>query len=129
VTQLLLDTVALLFAIREPDRLGAEADSAISDPTNELHVSAASAWEIATKTRIGKLRDGHLVVDDFEAHLRVLRGRPLSVTIAHALRAGSFPADHRDPFDRILAAQAMVEDLVVVTPDPAFAAFAVAVLW
>ena len=66
---------------------------------------------------------------DWEDQLRAAHAEQLAVTARHALRAGSFAADHRDPFDRLLAAQAMVEGLVLVTPDPAFDAFPVPVLW
>jgi PIN domain nuclease of toxin-antitoxin system len=119
----LLDTHALLWALAEPRRLSPRAASLIRSPTNEVVVSAASAWEIATKFRLGKLPGAAPIVAGFAAHLSTLRAEELPVRSTHALPAGSFILDHRDPFDRMLAAQAMLEGIPLLTDDPAFSAF------
>ena len=127
--RLLLDTHALLWRFTDDPRLSEAARQAIADRDNEIHVSAASAWEIATKQRIGKLdgvpdattRYGELVEADGFRHL--------PISHLHALRAGSWPTAHRDPFDRMLAAQSALERLPLVSRDPAFAFFEVQTLW
>ena len=97
----LLDTHVMLWALTEPTRLGPTARDVIENRSSRLVVSAVSAWEITTKHRLGAIR--------------------LSVTEDHALLAGRLDWKHRDPFDRMLAAQAMIESLVIITGDPAFA--------
>ena len=104
MTRLLLDTHTLLWALAEPQRLSAHAADLIRDPTNVVLVSAASAWEIATKHRLGKLPGAGPIVAGFVAHLATLRAEELPVRSIHALQAGSFVVEHRDPFDRMLAA-------------------------
>lgn len=127
--RLLLDTHAFLWWLTDDERLSTLAREAISRESTPVFVSAASAWEIATKVRLGKLDGIPGIVDQF-AEL-VLEGgfMPLPVTQAHALRAGSFQTDHRDPFDRMLAAQSQIESLVLVTRDPAIAGFGCSTLW
>jgi PIN domain nuclease of toxin-antitoxin system len=121
--RLLLDTNALIWWLEGSRRLSRAAIDAIDDVGNEVHVSAASAWEISTKARIGKLRfTGSLV-----ARLEKYDVRPLAVSVEHGWAAGSLPPVHSDPFDRILIAQAQLEELVVVTADPVFARYGVAV--
>ena len=128
--RLLLDTHALIWWWTDDPQLSARARAAVLDERNEVFVSAASAWEIATKQRLGKLQG---VPDLQAARLQQLLAADgfgtLAITPAHALRAGAHPALHRDPFDRMLAAQAELEGLQRVTTDPAFAQFAIAVLW
>jgi PIN domain nuclease of toxin-antitoxin system len=121
--RLLLDTRALLWALAEPQRLSARAANLIKSPANVVIVSAASAWEIATKHRLGRLPGAGPIVARFAAHLATLRAEELPVRAIHALRAGSFTLEHRDPFDRMLAAQAVVEGVPLLTDDLAFAAF------
>lgn len=120
MTVFLLDTHALVWAASAPDRLGPAARRAIEDPTSTLHVSAASAWELATKHRSGRFPDAEPLVSGFDAVCDRLRAGIVAITHRHALRAGGFPWSHRDPFDRMLAAQAMLDDLTLVTADPAF---------
>jgi PIN domain nuclease of toxin-antitoxin system len=125
----LLDTHALLWWWTDDERLPESARSLISDRANEVLVSAASAWEIATKQRLGKLdlvpevttRFSELVAADGFDHL--------PVTHLHGLRAGSFDCAHRDPFDRMLAAQSMLEVMPLMTRDPAFGQFDVRTVW
>jgi len=121
--RLLLDTHALLWTLLEPDRIPDAVLSQIRDPTTELLVSAASAWEIGTKFRLGKLEQAQAVVAGYPAHLERLRARELPISSRHALTAGLLTWDHRDPFDRVIAAQCMIESVPVVTSDRALTAF------
>ena len=116
----LLDTHVMLWALSEPARLGRKARKIIENPASQLVVSAASAWEIATKHRLGKLPDADALLGAYSKHLDRLGVSRLPVTEEHALLAGRLEWDHRDPFDRMLAAQAMVESLVIITGDPTF---------
>lgn len=119
----MLDTHALLWVLTEPDRLPRATLAAIRDPSTDLLVSAASAWEIATKHRLGKLGDARAVVDGYHDHVRALRARELPITGHHALTAGLLPWDHRDPFDRVIAAQCMIESIPLVTADRVLGGF------
>jgi PIN domain nuclease of toxin-antitoxin system len=121
--RLLLDTHALIWALTDPGRLSITAANLIRDVRNIVLVSAASAWEIATKHRLGRLPGAGPLMAAYATHLSILGAEELPIRSAHALRAGSFGIDHRDPFDRILAAQAMLEAARLVTNDAAFAAF------
>lgn len=127
--RLLLDTVALLFWWSESARLGRFASDAIIEGDAPIYVSAISVWEIANKNRIGKLD----AVGDFQDDFGRLIARDgfmlLDLTPAHAMKAGYLPGTHRDPFDRLLAGQALVEDMTVLTNDPQVAAFGCKVLW
>ena len=129
MSRLLLDTHAALFWWSGAAKLGDEAREAIGDPDATVLVSAASAWEIATKHRLGKLAD---IGDPASSFLRLMQRNgflALAVTIEHGLRAGALPGKHRDPFDRLIAAQGLMEDAVVVTRDREIAAFGCEVLW
>ena len=127
--KLLLDTHALIWRVTGSARLSSVASAAIDDPGNEVLVSAASAWEIATKYRLGKIPEGAAIVAGFVQVTRTLRADLLSMSAEHSLLAGSFAMSHRDPFDRMLAAQAAMESALLVTFDTAFADFPVATLW
>ena len=124
--RLLLDTHALLWALSTPRRLPAKAAAGIRNPDNEVLVSAVSVWEIAIKSALGKIEADPAVVvrgayaADFEE---------LPIRVAHALRLHTLPAHHRDPFDRLLVAQAIEERLTIVSHDRAIAAYRVPVLW
>lgn len=127
--RLLLDTHALLWWLTDDPRLSSTARNRIRDPQNAVLMSSASGWEIATKHRLGKLE---LEGWDPMTLPRVLeRGRieTLPITLEHALRAGSLPGPHRDPFDRILIAQSSLEDVPIVTRDAVFQAYGVTVIW
>lgn len=129
-SRLLLDTHALLWTLLEPDRIPAPTLDLIRDPGTELLISAASAWEIATKFRLGKLDEAQAVVLGYADHLRRLRASELPITGHHALTAGTLTWAHRDPFDRVIAAQAMIESIPVVTVDRALAEFpGIHVVW
>ncbi|MCA3253648.1 MAG: type II toxin-antitoxin system VapC family toxin [Pseudomonadota bacterium] len=119
--RLLLDTHALLWWWADDAQLSAAARSAIGDRANEVLVSAASAWEIATKQRLGRLS---MVAADGAAFERMVSAdgfEMLPVTAAHAWRAGALTHVHRDPFDRMLAAQSELEAMTLLTRDPVFA--------
>ncbi len=116
----LLDTHTLLWALTDPASLGDRAAAVITDADQTLFTSAASAWEIATKRRLGRLPHADAVVAGYAGHLRRLGAEPLPISDEHALLAGSLDWEHRDPFDRMLAAQAMVESLTLLSRDPAF---------
>ena len=126
---LLLDTHALLWWLDGDPDLSAPARQAIGDPGNAVLVSAASAWEIATKVRIGKLPDAVYVAEHFAQILDDQSFRDLPITVAHARRAGSMPGEHRDPFDRMLIAQAQIEGLTLVSNETLFDRFGVQRLW
>ena len=126
---LLLDTHALLWWLLDSPELSATARAAIADPAQRVLVSAASAWELATKQRIGKLPEAGDIVTNFSAYLRKQRFEPLPISVDHALAAGRLPGPHRDPFDRMLMAQAQTEGADVVTADPVFRDYGVAVVW
>ncbi len=117
----LLDTHVVLWALTDPARLGRKSREVIENRSSRLVVSAVSAWEIATKHRLGKLPHADVLLAAYSKHLDRLGVIRLSVAEDHALLAGRLDWNHRDPFDRMLAAQAMVESLVIVTDDPAFA--------
>ena len=126
---LLLDTHALLWLLLEDNRLTRNTALAVLDRSNTIFVSAVTGVEVATKVRIGKLpqavgisRDLTNICSDFDF-------REVSVTMAHAVMAGALPGPHRDPFDRILAAQALIEGLALVTDDKAFTSFGTEVFW
>ena len=128
--RLLLDTHALLWWWADDARLGIAARTAIADEGNEVLVNAASAWEIATKQGLGKLAAQPADAGEFAALLRADGFGHLAVTHRHAWQAGSLAVEHRDPFDRMLAAQAQLEGLVLVSVDPVFAGeFGQRVLW
>ena len=127
--RLLLDTHAALWWFSDDPQLSSRVRDAVLDETNDVFVSAASAWEISTKARLGRLdslpgvasRFGELVMADGFGHL--------AVSYLHALRAGAYTTTHRDPFDRMLAAQTEIESLTLVSRDPAFKLFDSRTLW
>jgi PIN domain nuclease of toxin-antitoxin system len=127
--RLLLDTHALVWWWTDDARLPAAARAAIAAPGNVVYVSTVSAWEIATKHRIGKWPEVERMVAEFESLLRRSRFQPLPVGMDHALRSGGLPGPHRDPFDRMLIAQAGLEGLPVVTGDSVFADYGADVIW
>jgi PIN domain nuclease of toxin-antitoxin system len=122
--RLLLDTHALLWALEAPASLRPDARAAIENPRNPVLVSTASAWEMGVKVSVGKLRAPH----DLAAQLREKRFTTLPVTLEHGLRVGELPLLHKDPFDRLLVAQAQLEGLTIVTRDPRIAAYDVETL-
>jgi len=122
--RLLLDTHTLIWWLADDQTLSAEARGAIGDDRNQPFVSAVTAWEIAIKRASGKLDSP----SDLEAALDASGLAQLPITVEHALATEVLPFHHRDPFDRMLIAQASVEGLTIVTRDARFAAYRVAVL-
>lgn len=116
----LLDTHAFVWAVTNPARLGDDGVARISDPTSELFVSAATAWELATKVRLGKFPEAEPLVAQYDRLVQRLGAAHLSIDHGHSLRAGGLMWEHRDPFDRVLAAQAMLERHCLVTKDLEF---------
>jgi PIN domain nuclease of toxin-antitoxin system len=127
--RVLLDTHALLWWFRGDARLSAPAREAIADGASDCFVSAASAWEVATKHRLGRLPGVEPLVADFAAYLEREGFEPLPITTADALRSGGLPDPSRDPFDRMLIAQALERDLALVTIEEGFAAYGVRCIW
>jgi PIN domain nuclease of toxin-antitoxin system len=127
--KVLLDTHVLLWWLFDDPALSQPARDAIRDPGNSVLVSAASAWEISTKHRLGKLPEAGEAVGNLPALLRSARMEALPITVEHALAAGALPGPHRDPFDRMLIAQSRLEDLPVVTADPVFGRYSARTVW
>jgi PIN domain nuclease of toxin-antitoxin system len=128
--RLLLDTHALLWTLLDPLQIPPATLRRIQDSRTELFVSAASAWEIATKYRLGKLGAAEAVVHGYPDHLIRLRARELPISSHHALTAGLLSWEHRDPFDRMIAAQCMLESIPLVTADRPLASFpGIRVIW
>jgi PIN domain nuclease of toxin-antitoxin system len=127
--KVLLDTCAFLWATLSPSALSSTAQEIIADPGNVILVSAASAWEIATKVRIGKLPGAEKLEQDFVPVMAKAGYTPLPIGIEDALRAGRLVAEHRDPFDRMIAAQALALDIQVLSPDTQLDLFAIRRVW
>jgi PIN domain nuclease of toxin-antitoxin system len=127
--RLLLDTHTLVWWFTDNPSLSPPARAAILDTANEILVSAVCGWEIATKYRLGKFPEAAGSLAHYFEFIAADGFVHLPVSAEHAVRAGSFAVDHRDPFDRLLAAQAELEHLTLVTRDPAFAQFGTRTLW
>lgn len=127
--RVLLDTHTLLWAVLSPKSLSRRAATVIANSANEILVSAASAWEIATKVRIGKLRGAEALAHDFLDVMEVAGYSLLSIDAATALRAGRLACLHRDPFDRVLAAQALAGDIPILSADEQLDSFGIRRLW
>jgi PIN domain nuclease of toxin-antitoxin system len=128
MANLLLDTHVLLWFLDDEPRLQFAARQAVVDPLNDVFVSAASAWEIAIKARLRKLAVPPGVAHWLPAELASNRLTALPITVAHAAGVEQLPAYHADPFDRLLIAQARAENLTLVTADPRFERYDVALL-
>lgn len=121
VTALLLDTHAYVWALTDPAQLSDRARAAVENPTNTLLVSVATAWEMAIKYRAGKWPEAEILLAQHEDLTDRLGAHRLDISASEAIRAGSLDWDHADPFDRILAAQSLVQQAALVTRDGAFA--------
>jgi PIN domain nuclease of toxin-antitoxin system len=124
--RLVLDTQALLWALSAPSKLPVRTAAALRDPANDVFVSAASVWEIAIKTALGKLSAD---VDEIVRTSLEVGFEELAVTLVHARRVHSLPPRHRDPFDRMLVAQALEDGLTIVTHDTMVIAYGAPSLW
>ena len=127
--RVLLDTHALLWWLAGDSNLSINARHAIADPANEIFVSTASAWEVSTKFRIGKLPGAGPLGVDFAREVRQQGFVALAISLEHAQVAGALVGDHRDPFDRMLIAQAREEKMALVSNDAVFDAFDVQRVW
>jgi PIN domain nuclease of toxin-antitoxin system len=127
--KLLLDTHAFLWWVGASQELSRKARTAVGSARNECFVSVASAWELAIKVGLGKLRiEGAL--DRFVPEQLAVNGfQALAIDLRHTARVASLPSHHRDPFDRLLVAQALEDDLSVLTANPVFARYGVKRIW
>jgi PIN domain nuclease of toxin-antitoxin system len=125
----LLDTHTLLWWMFDSSELSTIARGIVSDRSLRIYVSPASAWEIATKFRNGRLPAAGPLVQDFSAWVARAGFAELALTVPHAVRAGSFPQAHKDPFDRMLAAQSLIESLPILSTDDQLQAFGATVVW
>ena len=127
--RLLLDTHAFLWWLEGNARLPVAVRHAIEDADNGVIVSAASAWEITTKHRLGKLQQAGEVAEDVAGAIAGQGFEELPISVEDAERSGRLPGPHRDPFDRMLIAQALVRNLTLVSIDKVFDRYGVRCLW
>jgi PIN domain nuclease of toxin-antitoxin system len=127
--RLLLDTHVLIWTVNEPARMPRNIELLIKSAANQVFISAATPWEISIKLHIGKLAFDQQFLADFDARIRALAFTPLPISSAHAVAAGELPGRHKDPFDRMIVAQAGIEQLAVVTRDAAIAGLGAQVVW
>jgi PIN domain nuclease of toxin-antitoxin system len=127
--KLLLDTHAVVWWWLDDPRLPAAARRMIASAANTVCVSAVSAWEIATKNRVGKWPGVEQIVNEFPSLLRRSRFAPLSVSVEHARAAGALAGSHRDPFDRMLIAQSKEEKAALVSCDAVFRDYGIDLVW
>jgi PIN domain nuclease of toxin-antitoxin system len=125
----LLDTHTLLWVAFEDELLSPHVRQLIRSRGSEVFVSAASAWEITTKYRLGKLNFARALAENFIPRVTAVGYRLLPITVEHAVRAGQFSGEHKDPFDRMLAAQAIHEDMPLLSNDPQLDVFGVRREW
>jgi len=127
--RLLIDTHALLWWLSDDPALSRAARKAMAETSNVLLVSAASAWEISTKVRLGRLPGAAELAADFQGFMLREGFTTLDITPDHAIRAGLLPGPHRDPFDRMLISQAQAENVPIVTNERVFEAYGVRRVW
>jgi len=125
----LLDTHAFLWAVTGDRRLSSPARALIEDRENQVFLSAVSMWEIVLKAKAGKLHVEGSVAKVLEEQMRQARISPLAIQPAHVLRVAALPPIHKDPFDRLLVAQAQAENLALVSGDPEIRRYTVQVIW
>ena len=127
--RVLLDTHALLWSAIDDKRLSEKARSVIENLKTEVYVSAASAWEVTTNVRLGKLPGAEGLASQFAENLRRMGFLELTITVEHAQRAGQLAGAHRDPFDRMLIAQSQAENLAIVSNEEIFDGYGVRRIW
>ncbi len=127
--KVLLDTHTLLWWVLGNPRLSPVAATVLGNADTTIVVSAVSGHEISTKHRLGKLPVPVRLAEQLDQIVVENGWQPLALSLAHAQLAGRLPGAHKDPFDRMLAAQALVDDVPLVTNDPAFAGFGVKLIW
>lgn len=124
--RVLLDTHALLWALGQPRKLPARVSRVLRDPDTDVFVSAASSWEIAIKSALGKLEAD---LEDVLRECEAIGFAELPIRFRHTTRIAELPGHRRDPFDRMLVAQALEEGLTLISGDPALAAYGIPTLW
>jgi PIN domain nuclease of toxin-antitoxin system len=127
--RLLLDTPALLWWLSGDPQLVEPAREVIQEEGSDVYVSAASAWEIATRARIGKLPGAESLAQDFATEIERYGFLPLPISVEHGQRAGNLPGPHKDPFDRMLIAQAQAENLILVSNEAIFDQYGIQRQW
>lgn len=127
--EVLLDTHALIWWTLDDPKLSAKARSLISSFDTTVFVSAASAWEMATKVRLGKLPGAEAFVSEFQTRVGRLGFRELAISIEHGQRAGLLPGEHKDPFDRMLIAQSQAENIPIISNEQVFDTYRIRRIW
>lgn len=127
--KLLLDTHVLIWSVGQPEKLPQRVVDALLDPGNDVYVSSVSAWEIALKQRLGKLDFDREFIGEFDASVRAIGFEPLGLNSAEMIKGAEIESPHKDPFDRLLAGQAIVRQLTVVTADHALGTLGPDTLW
>jgi len=127
--KLLLDTQCWLWWFAQPEKLNENVIEQIADETNEVWFSVASVWEMGIKVSIGKLPLPEQIDGYVSTRMTQLGARSLEITASHALRVATLPLHHRDPFDRMLIAQAQIEEMTLVSADSTFHQYEVSLLW
>jgi len=127
--RLLLDTHTLIWWLNDKSSLPVSAREIIGSRNSQVLVSTVSAWEIATKVRLGRLDVAADLARDFGGYLAQERFECLAISTEHGIRAGSLPGSHKDPFDRMLVAQAQIESLVIVSNDALLDGYGVSRAW
>jgi PIN domain nuclease of toxin-antitoxin system len=129
MSRYLLDTHCLLWWWSAESELSDAVRSLIENPVNTIIVSAASAWEISTKTRIGKLPQGEQIIAQWQQRIDEDHFENLEISAEHALKAGMLNGEHRDPFDRMLSAQSLIEGIPLLSKDAKLDQFGIARIW
>lgn len=127
--KVLLDSHVFFWWTADSPKLSRTAWATIDDDLTEVFISSVVAWEITNKVRSGKWPEARPLAEAFFGTVKHYGFEPLPLTLEHAHYAGTFPAAHRDPFDRMLAAQTVIERVHLITADPAFRSFGTQVLW
>ncbi len=127
--RVLLDTHTLLWSATDETMLSRKARTLLESFATDIYVSAASAWEVTTKVRTGKLPEAESFAAEFAENVRKMGFLELAVSVQHAQRAGQLPGPHRDPFDRMLIAQSQAENLPIVSNEEIFDRYGVQRIW
>ena len=125
----LLDTHAFLWFVSDDKRLSSKAKSIIQDSSNEIYFSAASAWEMSIKAKLGRLKFGRNLESFIIEQLTANSFGPLAITIPHSLYTEKLPQIHKDPFDRMMISQTKVENMVLITGDKKIREYKVSIVW
>lgn len=127
--KVLLDSHTFFWWTTDSPKLSRTARGLIDEDSTDVLISSVVAWEISSKVRSGKWREAEPLADAFFATIKHYGFLPLSLTLEHAHRAGTFTVAHRDPFDRMLAAQSLIESASLITIDPVFSEFGIEIVW